>query len=80
MNKGKAREAAYPNELSFSLENRAAHSNKGANEYSNLNQIRVCNIHRHSLLSFVWRVSSTLHPETHHAARFLFSIKISYAL
>lgn len=41
----------------FSLKNCVAQSNKGNNEYSNLNQVRVCNIHWQGPPFFRLRVS-----------------------
>ena len=43
--------------FSFVLENLITKTDKGNNEYTKLNQVRICNIHWQPLLSFVWRVS-----------------------
>ena len=43
--------------LFSSLEYLIKQTYKGHNEYSNLNQVLICNIHWLALLSFVWRVS-----------------------
>lgn len=45
--------------FSFTPENLTAETNKGNNEYTKLNQIRICN-HLIALLSFVWRVFLSL--------------------
>lgn len=45
-----------------SLENLITKTHKSNNEYTKLNQIRICN-HRIALLSSVWRVSSSLLKE-----------------
>ena len=60
----------------FTLENLIAKTYKGNNEYTKLNQIRICN-HRIALLSFVWRV--LFYPSVTEGSRLaLVSLSVSY--
>ena len=62
--------------FSFTLENLIAKTYKGNNEYTKLNQIRICN-HRIALLSFVWRV--LFYPSVTEGSRLaLVSLSVSY--
>ena len=62
--------------FSFTLENLITKTYKGNNEYTKLNQIRICN-HRIALLSFVWRVLFC--PSVTEGSRLaLVSLSVSY--